>query len=120
LTTVIGGRLRRERDALDPGSVEAFDRLVGDAAIALAGTVPIYDLRDAGLIGSVAALALDDVRFEAEAVVLTLSSRRALGRILATIGLIAALLAWLFGNMIVGTVTNRFLDRVEKDEDGSR
>lgn len=108
LATVIGDRLRREREAIkDEAAGEAFDRLVRDGAVALAGMVPIYDLRDAGIKGSVAALALDGVRFEEEAVILTLSSRAALLRILTFLGLIALLVTYVVAQILPGYVFDR-------------
>lgn len=46
-------------------------------------TLPIYDLNDAGLKGSIASLALKDVRFTADAAIVTLSPSMAIIKILS-------------------------------------
>ena len=116
IVSVLGDRFRRDEteppEEPDEAARGAFDRLAGDLAVALAGTVPVYDLRDAGLGGSVAALALQDVRFESDAVVLTLSSRAALLRILGFIAIVALVLLggvlYLLPQAILGWLIDRW------------
>ena len=111
IATVLKDRFRREKDATqgtEAGS--ALDRLARDAAMELAGRIPIYDLRDAGLKGSVAALALDSVRFENDTAILTLSSRRALLRILACLGVVALVLGYFLVPLVMRIALDRAID----------
>ena len=116
--------LKRKRDEmLSDDAKESFDRLVGvnDEKIKAASaksvqwflnSVPIYDLNDAGYKGSLASLALKDVRFTEQSAIVTLSPRQAVIKILLFLG---ALLMGLIGGLIyysIASVPERVIDAV--------
>ncbi len=115
---------KRKRDEmLSDEAKESFDRLIGadddkvKAASAKAvqwflSTVPIYDLNDAGYKGSIASLALKDVRFTEDSAIVTLSPRQAVVKILIFLG---GLLLVLLGSLIyvwINFMPERVVDAV--------
>ncbi len=123
-------KVQRERNEMSPEARDAIDRLIGEDAEGLPSAtakavttviswVPIYDLRDAGLGGSVVALALQDVQFKDGSAVLTLSARTALLRILTFFGIILVVFlyfTWTFwlnlfvekvGDKAIGMITDQ-------------
>lgn len=60
-------------------------------------TLPIYNLNNAGIKGSLASLALKDVRFADSSAIIILSPVQALIKILSFIGLTLLILWWVFG-----------------------
>ncbi|MGB6231757.1 MAG: hypothetical protein WBF53_16700 [Litorimonas sp.] len=110
MAQLLRDRLARERNAVaDEAAKNAMDRVVSrnearvkdlgaNAVQAFFGSIPLYDLRDAGTAGSVARLALSDVRFEQGVAIVTLSPQLAAARIVSFIGMIALMIAWLVLN----------------------
>ena len=75
-------------------------------------TLPIYNLNDAGLKGSVASLALKEVRFNEDAAVITLSPAQAIIKILSFIGAIL-LIAWTFLGFYIPRRKNNDVRRLQ-------
>jgi len=113
--------LNRQRDRIsDNGNRKALDNIVGKnekdlqdkavkAVYGLFEYVPIYDLNNAGYKGSVASLALKDVRFHEDYVAVTLSPRTAILRILAIIGAICLVLGYFAGQMLMSSWFERLI-----------
>ena len=97
--------LTRQRDAmLSDEAKESFENIVGRNEdtikdVVAAGaykffeTLPVYDLNEAGIKGSLASLALKDVRFTETSAIVTLSPVQALIKILSFIG-VTLLVLW--------------------------
>lgn len=64
-------------------------------------SVPIFDLKTSSKTGMVAGLALKDVKFTEESVIVTFNPLTALLRILSTIGLICLAITWFLGPAII-------------------
>lgn len=91
--------LKRQREEmLSDEAKESLDKIIGrnedkakelaiKATYAFFESLPIYDLRDAGAAGSLASLALKDVRFNETNAIVTLSPVKALIKILTFIAL---------------------------------
>lgn len=100
LTNIAKDFLNRQKEEASSDEVrDSLDRVLGDSesklkdmavstTYAFFETVPIYDLTSAGYKGSLASLALKDVRFEADRAVVVLSPIQAIIKILIGIGII--------------------------------
>lgn len=108
--------LRRKRKSLSAEkanntnsqtSEDLMEEFIIKATKSLFETIPIYDLRRSGAVGTAASLALKDVRFTEDAAVITLSPVTALLRILAAIGFTCLLVAWFLGPTIVRIFLSR-------------
>ena len=62
-------------------------------------SLPIYDLNDAGIKGSLASLALEDVRFNENSAIVTLSPKQALLKILAFLAIVCISVFMVFGSI---------------------
>lgn len=70
-------------------------------------SIPIFDLRSSGKTGRVAALALKDVKFIEDAVIISFSPVTALVRLLMAVGMLLLAITWLLGP----TLINFFIDK---------
>lgn len=97
---------RQREQMLSEEAKESLDNIVGrnaenlneiatSVAYKFFETLPIYNLNDAGIKGSLASLALKEVRFSEDAAIITLSPAQALLKILTFVGLVF-LTAWMF------------------------
>jgi len=110
LKNVASDFLARQRDdMLSEEAKQSLDNIVGRNEEKIAEysakavdwfftTIPIYDLNDAGIAGSLASLALRDVRFTENTAIVTLSPAQAIYKILSFIFAVLAVLAllWVF------------------------
>ena len=114
--------LKRKRDEmLSDEAKESFDRLIGadDEKVKAASSkavqwflssVPVYDLNDAGYKGSLASLALKDVRFTEDSAIVTLSPRQAVIKILLFLGaVLLSILGFLVYSILQG-LPGRIID----------
>lgn len=93
--------------------VEAFQENIISATYGFFERIPIYNLKSAGYKGSLASLALKDVRFTDDHAVITLSPVKALLRILGIIGVILLILSYFIVNAVIG---NLFFGILHKDK----
>jgi len=116
--------LKRQRDEmLSDDAKDSLDRLVGENENKIKtlsartiqwflSSISVYDLNDAGYKGSLASLALKDVRFNEESVIVTLSPRQAVIKILIFLGfLFFSTIGTLF-YMIIIAAPERVIDAV--------
>jgi len=100
---------RQKKEMLSDEARQSLDNIVGRNEDKMAEysakavdwfftTIPVYDLNDAGIAGSLASLALKDVRFTDTAAVVTLSPSQAIFKILSFIFTALAVFAfiWLY------------------------
>ena len=76
---------------------ELVKELAVDATYKFFENMPIYDLNDAGLKGSIAAMALKKVEFTETEAIVTLSPSRVIARVVSAILTFLALMLFLFG-----------------------
>ena len=81
--------------------------------------IPIYDLNNAGYKGSMASLALKDVRFHEDYVLVTLSPKQAMLRILAIISFILLLIGWFAGPSLIQFYLEHVLEKTNSDDSKS-
>lgn len=102
---------RQRKDMLSDEAKKSLDNIIGhnvvqvkdlaaNATYAFFETLPIYDLREGGAAGSLASLALKDVRFDEQNAIVTLSPVQALIKILTFIALSILTLWSFFGFML--------------------
>jgi len=84
-------------DKIIGANSDEFQKTITTATYALFEKIPIYNLNNAGYKGSLASLALKDVRFSDGHATVTLSPVQALLRLLAIIGAILLVLGWFLG-----------------------
>ena len=90
-----------------------FQKTITAASYALFENFPIYNLNNAGYKGSLASLALKDVKFSEGYATITLSPVQALLRALAILGLILLVITYFLGKFIIGHWIGKGLDRLE-------
>lgn len=105
--------LQRQRDKmLSDEARKSLDNFVGRnedkvKELAVAATykffenLPIYDLNDAGLKGSIAALALKKVTFTETDAIVTLSPSRVIARVLSAVFMFLAIMLYLSGGTLL-------------------
>ena len=98
-------------------NVEAFQENIVAATYGFFEFIPIYNLNNAGYKGSLASLALKDVRFTDEHAVITLSPVKALLRILGIIGVILLVLAYLIVNFALQEILFKLLPGNKSSDD---
>jgi len=96
VATDILRRQRNDRDLDSSKSESLVDKFVIDATKAVVRAIPIYDVSEAGKMGSVASLALKDVKFNENSAVVVLSPVTALLRLLAILGSFCLFVMWTF------------------------
>lgn len=125
--------LKRQRnEMLSDEAKESFDRLIGtnDEKIKAASaktvqwflsSVPIYNLNNAGYKGSLASLALKDVRFTEDSAIVTLSPRQAVMKILMFLGAlllgVLGLLSYIGFSSIPDRAMNALIDKATQIDD---
>lgn len=98
---------RQKNEMLSEEAKESLDRVVGsnqtkleefgvDGAYKFFEALPIYDLKQAGLKGSLASLALKDISFEDGTAIVTLSPLQAIIKILTALGIILLIALYLW------------------------
>lgn len=106
-------RLRQDDPELNSkiGSKQSSDAFVEDMVLKSINyffeSVPIYDLRHSGMSGSIASLALKDVKFTEDTAIITLSPVTALLRILAAIGMVCLGIAYFLGPHLLTVLFSR-------------
>ena len=100
-------------DAVIGKDIEAFQDNIVSATYGFFEKIPVYNLNKAGYKGSLASLALKDVRFTDDHAVVTLSPVKALLRILGIIGVILLILTYFIVNAVIG---NLFFGILHKDK----
>jgi len=99
---------RQRQEMLSEDAKQSLDNIVGRNEEALKDfaitatykffeTLPIYNLNNAGIKGSLASLALKDVRFTDSSAIITLSPVQALIKILSFVGLVLLILWYVSG-----------------------
>ncbi|MCF6221022.1 MAG: hypothetical protein L3J65_07900 [Robiginitomaculum sp.] len=119
--------LKRQRDKmLSDEAKKSLDNIVGRnedkvKELAVAATykffenMPIYDLNDAGMKGSIAALALKKVEFTETEAIVTLSPSRVIARVLSAFFAFLAIMMYLSGGTLLLFIFELF--GREKDRD---
>jgi len=127
VTNVAKDFLQRQRDKmLSEDAKQSLDNIVGRnqekiKELAVTATykffenLPIYDLTDAGLKGSIAAMALKEVRFTETEAIVTLSPSRVIVRVLTAIFTFLAIILYLSGGTLLFLIPN--LLGTKKDND---
>lgn len=95
---------------------EAFQAAITKATYAFFEIIPIYDLNNAGYKGTIASLALKDVRFFDGYAEITLSPKQALLKTLGIIGLILLVILYLLIPSLMSLVVNKGIDRITQKD----
>ena len=127
VTNVAKDFLQRQRDKmLSEDAKQSLDNIVGRnqekiKELAVVATykffenLPIYDLTDAGLKGSVAAMALKEVRFTKTEAIVTLSPSRVIMRVLTAIFTFLAIMLYLSGGTLLLLIPDFLGGKKKKD-----
>ena len=118
---------RKRKDMISDEAKKSLDNIVGrkadlvkdlteEATYAFFENLPIYDLNDAGLKGSIAAMALKKVEFTETEAIVTLSPSKFIARVVSAIFTFLAVMLFLFGGGILQLIPELITSKKDSDE----
>ena len=94
---MLSDEAKKSLDNIVGRKADVVKDLTVEATYAFFENLPIYDLNDAGLKGSIAAMALKNVEFTETEAIVTLSPSKFIARVVSAVLTFLAILLFLFG-----------------------